>query len=86
LLDRFLPTTVPIVTAAILAGMTRETFRKLYIETGLLNLDIDHRVPLTALASALGRVLDMDDVLEANAKREPERKAQRQRDRAKRAA
>ena len=86
MLDRFIPTTIPIATAAILAGMTRETFRKLYIETGLLNLDIDHRVPLAALASALGRVLDMDAVLEANAKREPERRSQRARDRQKAAA
>jgi hypothetical protein len=75
--DQLLPTSVPIATAALLAGLNRETFRERVLDTSLIRLDADNRVPLTQLAAYLGRAIDVDALLEADRRRDPARAAQR---------
>jgi hypothetical protein len=75
--DQLLPTSVPIATAALLAGLSRDSFRERVLETHLIRLDQDHRVPLTQLAAYLGRPIDLEDLLEADRRRDPARASQR---------
>jgi hypothetical protein len=84
--DQYLRTAISISAAASIAGISRETFRIHCLDTGLVAQDADGRVLLWSLAKHLGQAIDMDDVLLADSKREPERRSQRARDRMKAAA
>jgi hypothetical protein len=75
---QLLPLSVPIATAALLAGMGRESFRLRVLNTNLVPLDEENRVPLAALARYLGGPVDVKDLLKAERRRDPARKAQRQ--------
>jgi len=74
--DQFLPTAIPISTAAILAGLSPATFRARCLNTGLVALE-DRKVLLWSLAACLGRAIEIDDFLEADRRRDPARRAQR---------
>jgi hypothetical protein len=60
-----LPTSVPLATAASLAGLSAETFKSQAIRSGAIILDFDRRVPLGELARWLDRPLNADDILSA---------------------
>jgi hypothetical protein len=75
--DQLLPTAIPIATAAILAGLSRDTFRARCLNTGLIAQDADHKILVWSLAAWLGEPISLEKLLEADRRREPARRAQR---------
>jgi hypothetical protein len=62
--DHLLPTSLPIATAAIIAGLSPATFRSRCLAPGLVGQDEDHKVSLSSLAAYLGRPIDLETYLQ----------------------
>jgi hypothetical protein len=75
--DQLLPTTIPIATAALLAGLSPATFKQRCLATGLVAA-YDRQVSLASLAAYLGRPIAIEEFLMADRRRDPARARQRQ--------
>jgi hypothetical protein len=71
-----LPPTVPLGTAALIAGMSPATFKARAITSGLVVIE-DGQVGLSSLAQWLSRPISIDEYLTAERRRDPARRRQR---------
>jgi hypothetical protein len=71
-----LPHSIPIATAARIAGLSPATFKARCIVTGAIQIR-DGRVVLRSLEGHLGRTITPDDFLRAERARDPARNYQR---------
>jgi hypothetical protein len=72
-----LPPTVPLSTAAILSGLSFASFKARAIDSGIVTID-DGKVRLSSLAAWLGKPISVAEYLQAERRRDPARKRQRQ--------
>jgi hypothetical protein len=75
--QQLLPTTVPVATAAEIAGLSRQTFKERCLDTGRIALDADRKVPLHALAAWLHEPVDIEKLMTAERRRDRARRWQR---------
>jgi hypothetical protein len=67
--DPLLPMTIPVTTAAAIAGLSPATFKARCIETGAVRIEAG-RVVLASLAAHLGRKITAADYLSADRARD----------------
>ena len=70
-----LPVSIPITTAALIAGLSPATFKTRCLRPGLVHCH-DRRVSLASLAAYLGHPITQEEYLLANRRRDPARAAQ----------
>jgi hypothetical protein len=75
--QQLLPTTVSVTTAALIAGLFRQTFKELCLDTGRIALDADRKVLLSSLAAWLGEPVDIEKLMAAERRRDRARRYQR---------
>jgi hypothetical protein len=76
--QQLLPTTVSVATAALIAGLSRQTFKERCLATGRIALDADRKVPLSSLAAWLREPIDIEKLMTAERRRDRARQYQHQ--------